>query len=354
MYEKEKEGYLENELEKEQLQQSPKGCFAGVFGLVGGIMIMAGIFAVAMFLFLNRSTPPMTSDTNAFAEMATPTELKEAVCLVPDLQGLSRIAAENAVIQLGLQPVIDVQYDESVGANLVISQEPLAKSRLEPCQGDIFISVNLGPTPIPPTPSPMPTSTPLSATPTPVAPLPTPTATRELQLFWDDFDDELEDAWGATGHDFRIYNANLYVNDEGFFETAQIGDDEWDDYSVKLNNVSIDNYPYRYNESRFIQIHMRIVDRDNYMLFECTSQDQECQWAVVVNGQKVIVDNSGFSTDSQLRGNIRMELEGNIYRTFVDGMQVVRFEDSTFAAGGLRLIVNTVFLMDSFEVALLQ
>jgi hypothetical protein len=71
------------------------------------------------------------------------------VCLVPDVVGLSSVAAEIKIIGSGLQMVNSSDFDSSAPQDVVISQEPPAGTRLEPCMGDVTLVVSLGPEPQP-------------------------------------------------------------------------------------------------------------------------------------------------------------------------------------------------------------
>ena len=107
------------------------------------------------------------------------------VCQVPDVVGMDQAAAEGMLAGVGLQPVKSSQYDATVPEGAVISQEPPAGTRLEPCESDVVLAISLGPEPQPtsaPTateapPTPTATSTPIpptpTSTPTPVPPTPT-------------------------------------------------------------------------------------------------------------------------------------------------------------------------------------
>jgi PASTA domain len=68
----------------------------------------------------------------------------ETACIVPPLEGLYEIAANRAILQLGLQPVKSVQYDSKISAGAVLSQQPAAGTTLRPCQGKVIMVVSLG------------------------------------------------------------------------------------------------------------------------------------------------------------------------------------------------------------------
>jgi hypothetical protein len=111
-----------------------------------------------------------TTSASLLLFSVTPTE----VCEIPSTVGLSQAAAENMLIELGLRPILSSQYGSNTTTGVVISQNPSAGSRMQPCSGDVTIVVSLGPVPTPTptyvptdTPQPTETSTPVLATPTP-------------------------------------------------------------------------------------------------------------------------------------------------------------------------------------------
>jgi len=116
----------------------------------------------------------ISAGTMLFTVGFTPAE----ICEVPNVVGLDQAAAERMLTELELQPVRSNQYDPSVIAGAVISQDPPAGSIMKPCQGDVTIVISLGPLPTP-SPTSLPTNTPKpSSTSTPIslAPTPMPTA----------------------------------------------------------------------------------------------------------------------------------------------------------------------------------
>lgn len=105
-----------------------------------------------------------------FTASVTPVER----CKIPSVVGLDQAAATNMLSRLGLQPILTNQYDPSTTIGTVISQNPPAGSRMQPCDGDVTIIVSLGSPPTQ-TPTPTPTNTPQpTETLPPVSPIITP------------------------------------------------------------------------------------------------------------------------------------------------------------------------------------
>lgn len=151
-----------------------------------------------------------------------------AVCIVPDIVGLPLATAENNLVAVGLQPVRDLKNDDVVAENAVISQDPAAGERLEPCAGDVVIAVSLGPVPvptdIPSSPTPEPTKTPESTktpkptetpepTETPLPPTPTPTPNPDLIPFASPSDPNALNpvfGWQPGGSEASAYDLTMY------------------------------------------------------------------------------------------------------------------------------------------------
>lgn len=136
------------------------------------------IFGLMIAGCSNNETPiPTMEETQEPAPGFTPSQ----VCEVPDVVGLDQAAAEGMLAGVGLQPVKSTTYDPTVAERAVISQDPPAGTRMEPCEGDVTLAISLGPAPEP-TEAPTATYTPVPLTPTPTATLapPTPTSTPDI------------------------------------------------------------------------------------------------------------------------------------------------------------------------------
>lgn len=274
----------------------------------------------------------------------------QAVCRVPDVVGLDQALAEGLLAQLGLQPVKNLQYDATIAAGAVTAQRPASDTRLEPCQGDVDLVISQGEPPKP-TGTPAPTNTPAPPTPTPTATLvpPTPTPTPDPRLFWDDFETGIRPDWNFLGNSYSVTNGKLVANGpiEGF-----IGDNSWKNYILLLNEFTY---------SGGIQYLIRVQDRDNYMMLDCKGVGSDwgnnhCHWYTVTDGEAVEIPgthfvNAGCGGCGPGGGNpFRLEVEGNIYRTFISGEQILYFVDDTFQSGGIGLRSIGELAVGSVEV----
>lgn len=105
-------------------------------------------------------------DTTAATPAAdTPPSSGGAACEVPDVVGQEQAIAENMVTTVGLRVVKNVQFDPDVPAGAVIAQEPAPGALMDPCQGDVALTISMGADPQAATPTAeteAPTSTPQS------------------------------------------------------------------------------------------------------------------------------------------------------------------------------------------------
>ncbi len=304
-------------------------------------------------------TEVAVAQTPANASTQTPTEVPtqapaagftpETVCRVPDLVGEDVSKAESTLAAAGLQPVKDFRHDESIATNAIISQEPAAKTMLEPCEGYVDIVVSLGPPPVPtdtppPTDTPGPTETPAPPTETPtLTPVPpTVTPTPDPRLFFDDFEAGVKPDWGMSGN-FATVNGRLVVDRslEGF-----VGDESWTNYAVTLNNISF---------KHGWELRLRIQDQNNYMVLKFWGiNPPSWEWSRVINGEQQKIPGANYNYDDWLKGksrSIKVESEGSTYRFFINDQERVYFTDNTFDRGGIGLIVTGAPIsMESVEV----
>lgn len=133
--------------------------------------VVAGIFSVIVaiitcvsVLVVNDKLPAIFSTPVPPTLTATSTQLVS--CMIPSLVEKNQAEVEGLITSLGLAIIKTVQYNDFANG-IVISQDPQAGTKLEPCQGNIIITVSLGstPTPAPPTNTPIPTNPPPTATP---------------------------------------------------------------------------------------------------------------------------------------------------------------------------------------------
>lgn len=197
------------------------------------------------------------------------------------------------------------------------------------------------PTPVLPTDTPMPTNTP-----TPVPPSPTPTP--DPRLFWDDFELGIKPKWGMLGDNFAVANGKLIMGD-GSLESQIIGDSGWQNYAIRLYGLDV---PGRQTGQSF-NILVRVQDRDNYIRLEIRdhgANGKQWHWHKVINGQSQEIPGTHFGMRPSGSEFIMLEIQDNIYRTFIDGEQQVYFVDDTFSNGGIVMKCNHEFSLDAIEI----
>ncbi len=262
-------------------------------------------------------------------------------CIVPDVVGLDIAVAESSLAGAGLQPLKDFRHDESVAENAIISQEPAAGTTLEPCEGDVVIVVSLGAVPVPTeTPGPTETPAPPTETPIPTPVPPTATPTPDPRLFFDDFETGIRPEWNFLGETFSVTNGKLVLDGsvEGF-----VGDDGWNNYMVIFHKFAVG--------WGNMKILFRIQDRDNYMLFECNrGAEHLCGWHKVINGEAKAIPGTEFWAGLWDGHTLRFEMDGQIYRTFINTEQQGYFVDDTFSNGGFGLRYTGDFSLEGVEV----
>ena len=186
------------------------------------------------------------------------------------------------------------------------------------------------------TPTTIPTSTPI------------PTQTPDPRLFWDDFETGYKPEWNFLGNSYSITNGKLIANGpiEGY-----IGDKSWANYILLMNE---------FGYSGEIQLLIRVQDRDNHMILECKTEGSDwgknhCNWYTVKGGKAIEIPGAHFinggGNEGPSGGNpFRIEVEGNVYRTIINGEQEINFVNDSFQNGGIGLRSTGTLEIGSVEV----
>jgi len=157
-----------------------------------------------------------------------------------------------------------------------------------------------------------------------------------------------------SANNYSATNGQLIIQD-GLLESQIIGDDQWTNYKIRFNGISI-------RSGTSFRVLIRVQDEDNYMLFDCHqsgrcgpySDRTNCIWQRVINGQAQSVVGTdlnclGGSNNLHLE-QLELEVEGNVYRTYMNGTRKLYFIDDTFYSGGLSLQCKGSMTLDSVEV----
>ena len=108
----------------------------------------------AYFTALTLSSPPAVAQDEPDAAATG----VGAACLVPDVVGLHEAAARHLITFTGLRVAQTSVHDDTHAQGTVFLQSPEPETRFDPCDGDVIITVSLGPDV--PTPTPTPVATP--------------------------------------------------------------------------------------------------------------------------------------------------------------------------------------------------
>ncbi|MDM8527474.1 PASTA domain-containing protein [Anaerolineales bacterium HSG24] len=289
--------------------------------------MMIGLVALAC----GGDGEPPADNAPAPQEGAAVVQPQGQACKVPDIVGLPEASADSMLRGVGLQPLKSVQHDPTIANGAIISQDPPANTRLEPCQGDVEIVVSLGAPPEQSAASEPAEAPQVESTPAP-------------DLFWDDFETGIKPEWGMQGSGFFVVNGKLTL-DDGSFESKVIGDNSWRNYKIRL-------YGFDHHHGSTPKIWVRVQNRDNYMLFHCKDYDR-CNWYRVIDGEKQEIPETRVKLK---RGDFSFEIQDNVYRTIIQGEQKIRFVDDTFDSGGFIMQHGEGgdFQLEGIEVTTLQ
>lgn len=252
-----------------------------------------------------------------------------------------------------IEAIIETRVQSTLAASGADSNEEIAvKSSSEPtAPAQTFtpspIPATQTSTPIPATQTPTPSPAPPTETFTP-SPIPsTATPTPDPRFFWDDFETGIKPEWGIIDGEAYAVKGKL---DTRTFKTGIIGEN--------LRNYKIKIIRLTKQRNVGFQILTRVQDGNNYMLFECTwrsagrmTKKAVYVWGKVSNGEHQ--DIPGTIQDGCLGGDIEIEVEDNIYRTFINGEEVMYFADDSYSEGGFIMrVVNKKggVVIDDIEV----
>lgn len=251
---------------------------------------------------------------------------RQAACLAPKLIGLDRGAAGNMVTQLGLQPLISAQYDDSVAEGVVVDQSPAAGARIDPCAGDVEMRVSLGPQPTL-TPKPA-TATPAkTATPAPPPPSPTP----DKRLFWDDFTSGLKPDWEQVQGRCQMVDEQLQCPSAPF--RLEVGDYNWRDYRLEFDTGA--GY-WKFHPPLAIMVHL--AEDDSYFALripDCGAPG----WAYGKpdGSEEGIAGTNGVEICGNGPFHVAIECRGDIYTAIVNGQVIGKVQDARAQKGRIGI-----------------
>ena len=157
--------------------------------------------------------------------------------------------------------------------------------------------------------------------------------------------------WVINGKNYSLVNSQL--SSQGLF-TAYVKNARWDNYAVEFDVKQLDNSGYH------LGVLIRRQSDTDYVGLQLRSwHDCGSRWVIVKERKETIVVNSEMKHDCA--GHYRIEVEGNRYKFFKDGSQMLVFNNNTFTnvGVGLKSVDSGVggivtFTIDNFKVVRLQ
>ena len=273
-------------------------------------------------------------------------------CIVPNLVGQSEDAARQSLTELGLTPVETNQYSDSFAAGVVIRTDPPPSTELDPCEGDVVMSISLGSDAKEPTPTPVPAPAPEPTPTQPPAPETQPTATvppidpppMSIRVYDEVFDygyvEAFRPEWNVdAGPDAAFVNeTGQLVTQE--YVAAYIGDESWYDYAIKFGGGE-------YTQVTGFHAMIRMQDEQNYVGIDCFNSEGylACEGHRTVDGQPVGVPNfmqmtTRMCANGQIQCDIELRAVANEFSVVVNGERKGSMTDDTFTAGGAGFVVD--------------
>ena len=281
-----------------------------------------------------------------------------AKCIVPDLIGQSEAVARQSLTELGLTPVETKQQSDGFQAGFVIRTDPPASTELDPCAGDVVITVSLGAGAEASQPTPAPTVAPTqppALEELPSATLPPPDLPPMTMRVYDEvFDHGYVEAfrpeWNVDANPDAAYAGEFgeLVTEE--YVAAYIGDETWRDYAITFSGGD-------YSQVTEFHAMIRMQDEQNFVGIDCFNSEGflACEGQRTVNGQPIGVPSfMQMTTRLCANGQIQCDLElraiANEYSVLVNGEQKGSMTDDTFITGGAGFVVDGRWVVDAIHL----
>lgn len=211
------------------------------------------------------------------------------------------------------------------------------------------------------TPTYTPTDTP---TPTPTSTrtrVPTPKPTLMPLPFEDNFDSGPRSEWEQAKGTWRMMNGYLIADETGehWFAVNLVGDPNWSDYAVDVDLTHRCIAGYR------VRVIVRAQNVGSYVAFDVDCCDT--LMVLLVNGTEKIIASSETRAvewydcpgEEWPTDHLRLEVRGNTYTAYSNGMSLITVQDNTFSHGraGLannRWLLNSPTRFDNFRITALN
>jgi hypothetical protein len=251
-----------------------------------------------------------------------------AACRVPDVVGQERAVAEAAFTSLGIQPVIDVQPSAGVDEGIVIATSPEAGTLLEPCTGQVDVTVSLGAMPERPTDNQELSATDeVATTPTNV---PTLEPTEIPGTFRDEFEPNIRPEWTIIQPGLNVDQGALR-GDGIIFYTP-----EYQNYRIRmlLELPTLELYLRATPGRETVEAGYRLNCSGAYM------GGWGCAWHMITEGE---TDSLSYVTKFEDRlvedtyQELVVEVQGRTMTVFLDGEQFTSVADEQYTSGAIGL-----------------
>lgn len=309
---------------------------AAFWGCLGTVLaaIVTGIVALIV-----AGKFPLFSTSQAQVPTLMPTPLQS--CVVPDLERKDQAVAEVALTQLGLQIEKVSQFNAETPLGEVLSQDPIAGTKLSPCQGKVTVVVSLGA---------IPTSLPATPTSAPPTLVPTQTPVPEPRLFLD-FENNNAEQWSIlTGGTAKAFDGKYIVVGDPILVTVT-GSETWQNYSLRVKAKIVSGYGdfgiiVRATKKGCHLYQMQFYDN---RVFIYRYDGDNC--GKDGYGGSNLANNS-YRLDRDTWNDIRLDVQGTKLTGYVNGVEVISAEDAVYLSGmiGLRAQGGTQVFFDDIEV----
>ncbi len=172
-------------------------------------------------------------------------------------------------------------------------------------------------------------------------------APRVCALLYDFEDAGQMDDWEVTDGQGEMEGGAFVLQADGGEGKAFTGNIDWTDYTITCKATMVggnNNYGVIY----------RYQDNVNYYMNSIKFVDQQATWAARISGN-YLQGQAGmrlpFASEMNKQYELKIEVEGNQFRFYVDGEMVQEFSNDEFGKGAVGLrVYSSQAVFDDFEV----
>ena len=172
-------------------------------------------------------------------------------------------------------------------------------------------------------------------------------APRVCALLYDFEDAGQMDDWEVTDGQGEMEGSAFVLQADGGEGKAFVGSTDWTDYTITCKATMVggnNNYGVIY----------RYQDNVNYYMNSIKFVDQQATWAARISGN-YLQGQAGmrlpFASEMNKQYELKIEVEGNQFKFYVDGEMVQEFSNDEFDKGAVGLrVYSSHAVFDDFEV----